>query len=168
MSQSLTLKYIPEQNDYIQVLRIFFLRQTGIRISLGFLVVAFGIILFTVATQSSPVTIFEIVWLLLPPLFVLYILYFQPRSMARRAMGNEQLAAETTWEVNDESVQISSTYGSSQLTWDKLTRLIISKQYYLLVFKTEKNFFRFLPRRAFTSSGEEDQFLGLVNSHLNH
>jgi hypothetical protein len=166
MSQALTMKYTPDRTDYVQVLRIFFLKQTGIRVSLAFLAVAFAIILFSVATQSTPVTLFELLWLLLPPLFVVYILYWQPRSMSRRAMSNEQLAAETTWLVSDEGVAISSDFGSSLLTWDSLTKLVTSKDYYLLVFKTEKNFFRFLPRRAFESPEEDGLFLEQVKSHL--
>jgi hypothetical protein len=166
MSQPLTMKYTPDQVDYVQVLRIFFLRQTGIRISLGFLAVAFAIILYSVATQAASVSLFQLAWLLLPPLFVVYILYWQPRSMARRAMSNEQLAAETTWLVTDEGVSISSAFGANQLEWDTLTRLITSKDYYLLVFKTEKNFFRFLPRRAFASPQEDELFVQQVTSHL--
>jgi hypothetical protein len=166
MSQAITMKYTPDQVDYVQVLRIFFLRQTGIRVSLGFLAVAFAVILFSVATQSTPITFFEILWLLLPPIFVVYILYWQPRSMAKRAIANEQLAAETTWLVSDEGIAISSSFGSNLLEWGMLTKLITSKDYYLLVFKTEKNFFRFLPRRAFESPQQDDLFLEQVNNHL--
>jgi hypothetical protein len=166
MSQAVTFKFTPDQNDYAKALRIFFLRQTGIRISLVFLVVAFGIILYTVLWQTTPVSILQIVWLLLPPIFVVYTLYYQPRNMAKRAMANEQLAAESTWEVGEDGVDMSTSFGSIHFSWEDIKKLITSQEYYLVLFKTDKNFFRFIPRRAFTTTQDQEQFLQLMTSHL--
>jgi hypothetical protein len=41
-----------------------------------------------------------------------------------QAMQNEQLAAETTWEVSDAGVQISNRFGSYLLEWGSLNRLV--------------------------------------------
>jgi hypothetical protein len=166
MNPILTLRYTPEKNDYAQVLRIYFFQQTGSRIALGFLVIAFAIIIYSVATQTTPITILQIVWLLLPPVFIVYVLFVQPRSMANRAIANEQLAAETTWEVGEQGIDISTSFGSSHLNWDELSQLTTSKEYYLLMLKGKKRAFRFLPRRVFTSPPDQDTFLQLVSSHL--
>jgi hypothetical protein len=166
MSQSLTLRYTPNQQDYAKVLRLFFLQRTGTRISLAFLVIAFGLILFAILSKGSPPTVFELIWLLLPPLFVLFVFFIQPSRIAAQAARNEQLITEATWEVSDEGVQISSSFGSTHLDWDALNKLVTTQEYYLLLLKTNKNAFRFLPRRAFASPQEQDQFLELVANHL--
>jgi len=166
MVQSVTLKYTPSQQDYAQAIRLFMMKRTANRISLGFLVIAFAIVVLSISTQATPITIFELIWLLFPPLFIIYIIIIQPNRMAKQAMTNEHLAAETTWEVSDSGVQISTSFDSALFEWDALARLITNKDYYLLLFKKNKNTFRFLPQRSFTSAEDQDSFLQLMTSHL--
>jgi hypothetical protein len=166
MSQSITLRFTPNQQDYAKVLRLFFWQRTGTRVSLIFLAVAFGLICYVVASQGSPPTIFELVWLFLPPLFVIFVLFIQPSRMASQAVRTEQLVTEATWGVSDSGVEISSRFGSTHMDWESLNRLVTTKEYYLLLSKINKNAFRFLPRRAFTSSQEQDVFLELVGKYL--
>lgn len=166
MSESLTVHYTPNQQDYAAVLRIFFWQRTGTKVSLGFLAVAFLLIIYVILTQSTPPTIFELVWLLLPPFFVAFIFIIQPKRLANQATQNEQLVAEATWEINESGIQISSRFGSVLMEWDSLQKMLVTQDYYLLLSKTNKNAFRFLPRRAFTSSQQEGQFLGLVRKFL--
>jgi hypothetical protein len=166
MSQTLTLRYIPNQQDYANVLRLFFFQRTGTRISLVLLVIAFVLVIFAILSKGTPPTVFELIWLLLPPLFVMFAFFVQPSRIARQAGKNEQLIAEATWEISDEGVQVSSSFGSTHLEWVALNKLVTTREYYLLLFKNNKNAFRFLPRRAFTSPEEQDQFLTLVANHL--
>jgi YcxB-like protein len=166
MAQSVTVKYTPTQQDYAQVLRLIMLRSIVNQILIGFLVLGFVFILFNLVTQATPISIFALIWLLLPPLFIIYIIFFQPNRMAKQYMNNEQLATEYTWEVNDSGVKISTSFGSNQLEWDSLSRLLPTKDYYLLYIKKSRYAPRFLPRRAFTSAEEQDAFLQMMTSHL--
>jgi len=166
MSQSVTLRFTPNQQDYAKVLRLFFWQRTVTRVSLLFLAIAFGLICYVVASQGSPPSIFELMWLLLPPLFVIYVLFIQPSRMGSRAARNEQLVTEATWEVSDSGVELSSRFGSTHMDWESLNKLVTTKEYYLLLSKINKNAFRFLPRRAFTSSQEQEVFLELVGKYL--
>ncbi len=166
MSTPVTLHFTPHKQDYTKVLRLFFFMRTSTLVSLGFLVIAFGLICYTVATQGTPPTLFEVAWLLLPPLFVAYVFFIQPSRMASQAAKNEQLVAETTWEVSENGVEISSTFGSTHMDWPNLQRLVTTKEYYLLLSKVNKNAFRFLPLRAFTTPEEKEQFLSLVRNYL--
>ena len=166
MSQTISLRYTPTQQDYAQVLRLFFWQRTGTKVSLAILVIAFGLILFSIASQGSPPTIFQLIWLLLPPLFVIFTVFIQPTRTAKQVVANEQLVAEATWEVSDAGVQISTRFSSTHLDWDALNKLVTTREYYLLLSKINKNTFRFLPRRAFTSPQDQDLFLELVASHL--
>ena len=166
MSQPLIIRFTPVQQDYANVLRLFFLQRTGTRLSLGFLALAFGLIIFSIISQGTPPTIFEWIWLLLPPLFVYFVLVIQPSRVARQAAQNEQLVTETTWELSDGGLQISSSFGSTHLDWEDLNKLLTSKEYYLVLLKTNKNALRFIPRRAFTSPQEQDQFLEILTNHL--
>jgi len=166
MSQPVTLRFTPNQQDYAKVLRLFFWQRTGTRVSLIFLLIAFGLICYVVATQGTPPSIFELIWLFLPPLFAIYVFFIQPSRMAGKAVKNEQLVTEATWEVSDHGVELSSRFGSTHMDWESLNKLVTTKEYYLLLSKINKNAFRFLPRRAFTSHQEQDIFLVLVGKYL--
>ena len=166
MSAPVILHFTPNKQDYSKVLRLFFIMRTNTRVSLGFLAVAFGLICYTVASQKTTPTVFELVWLLLPPLFVAYVLFIQPSRMASQAIKNEQLVTVATWEVTDNGVEISSRFGSTHMDWTTLQKLVTTKEYYLLLSKVNKNAFRFLPLRAFTSAQEKEQFLALVRNFL--
>jgi hypothetical protein len=166
MDQPIILRFTPTKQDYANVLRLFFFQRTSTRVSLGFLALAFALIVYTVAAQRTPPTLFELVWLFVPPLFVAYVLFFQPSRMASRAIQNEQLASEATWEVSDSGVKISSRFGETQLDWDTLHKLVNTKQYYLLLSKVNKNAFRFIPKRALTSSQETERFLAIMGKYL--
>ncbi len=135
MSQSITVRFSPNQQDYAKVLRLFFWQRTGTRVSLIFLAIAFGLICYVVASQGSPPTIFELIWLFLPPLFVIFVLFIQPSRMANEAVRNEQLVTEATWEVSDSGVEISSRFGSTHMDWESLGKLVTTKEYYLLLSK---------------------------------
>ena len=166
MGQSLTLRYTPTQRDYASVMRLFFWQRRGTRISLLLLVIAFLLVIFMLLIKGSPPTFFELLWLFLPPFFVVYSFYVQPTRLAKKAASNEQLVTEATWEVDDTGVHISSRFSNAELTWDSLKKLVTTKEYYLLLSKTNDNAFRFLPRRAFTSQQEQELFLQLVARHL--
>jgi hypothetical protein len=166
MSQSLTLRYTPIEQDYAKVLRLFFLQRTGTRISLALLVIAFGLIIFAIVANGAPPTIYELIWIILPPVFVVFVFYIQPARVAKQASENEQLITEATWEVNDDGIEISSRFGSIHLGWEGMKKLVTTKEYYLLLLKVNKNAFRFLPRRAFSSPQEQDQFVEMMRNHL--
>lgn len=166
LSEMLTLRYTPNRQDYAAVLRIFFWQRTGTKVSLGFLAFAFGLIIYVILSQGTPPTIFELVWLLLPPFFVVFVFFIQPARLANQAAQNDQLVTEATWELNEAGVQISSRFGTHFMEWDSLQKMLTTRDYYLLLSKTNKNAFRFLPRRAFTSPQEEELFLELVRKYL--
>jgi len=165
-SHSLILRYTPTQQDYAYVVRYFNLQRTGTKISLILLGLAFLLAIFVVASKGSSVTVYELIWLFLPPLFVIYACIIQPASLAKKAAQNEKLVTEATWELSDAGVQITSRFNSTLLEWGNLNKLVTSKDYYLLLSKTNKNAFRFLPRRAFNSPQEEEQFLELVEHNI--
>jgi hypothetical protein len=147
-------------------LRLFFWQRTGTKLSVAALVIAFGLILYMLLSRGVPPSIFEWVWLLLPPAFVIYIFLVQPDRIARRAAQNEQLVSEATWEVGDEGVRISNRFNSSLLEWQTLDRLIPTRDYYLLLSRVNKNAVRFIPRRAFPSAEIQNDFLHIMENHV--
>jgi hypothetical protein len=166
MAKSVTVKYTPTQQDYARVLRLFLVRNTVNQVMLGFLVVAFGFVLYNILSQNTPLTIFELIWLLFPPLFIAYILVVQPNRMGKQYMADEKMAAERTWELDDAGVHIITSFRTEDFEWDMLSRLVTYKDYYLIMFKKNKNNFRFLPRRSFTAPAEQDDFLQFMSDRL--
>jgi hypothetical protein len=166
MRQSLTLHYTPNQQDYASVLRIFNWRRTSTKISLAFLALASILIFYAILSRDATLTFFELLWLLFPPLLVMFTFFLQPWRTARKAAQNAQLVADATWLVDEAGIHISSAYGSIFLEWESLSKLVKTREYYLLLSKINKNSFRFLPRRAFTSQQDNDLFLQLVSQHI--
>jgi hypothetical protein len=148
------------------VLRSFFWQRPGTKVSLAFLLIAFGLVLYLIASKGSPLTIFELIWLLLPPLFVLYTFILQPSRTAKKAVQDERLVAETTWSVGEAGVEISTRFGSTLLEWKTLNRLVRTRDDYLLLSTTNRNTFRFLPRRAFMSAQQEQDFQALARQFI--
>jgi hypothetical protein len=166
MSRPITIRFTPNQRDYSKVLRLFLWQRTLTRVSMAVLAFAFGLICYVVITRGTTPNFFELVWLLLPPFFAAYIFWLQPNRMANQAVLNEQLVSKATWQVSDSGVVISSYYGSTEMEWDNLSKLVVTKEYYLLLSKVNKNAFRFLPMRAFNSPQEKEEFLQLVGNHI--
>jgi YcxB-like protein len=162
MDASIRISYTPTQHDYSAVLRAFFWLRTGTKVSLGVLAAAFLVVLYLVLSKGSPPSLFEVVWLLLPPLLIGYLLLVQPARLARLAANNEQLITQATWEIGTAGVNISSRFGATLLEWESLEKLVTTRDYFLLLSRTNKNAFRFLPRRAFTSEEQEAQFIHLI------
>ena len=71
-----------------------------------------------------------------------------------------------TWEVSISGIQITNCSGSNSLDWESLSKLVITKDYYLLHSKNNKNAFRLLPRRSFASPQEEEIFIELARQKL--
>ena len=166
MSQSIKVSFTPNKRDYARVLRLFLLQRTLTRVSLIVLAIAFALICYVVITRGNIPSFFELIWLLLPPLFVAYIFWFQPNRMASQAVLNEQLVSDATWQVNDSGIEISSHFGTTEMEWENLSKLVVTKEYYLLLSKVNKNAFRFLPIRAFNSPQEKEEFLQLVSRNI--
>ncbi len=166
MVQPIKVSYTPTQEDFAKVLRLFFIRRISTIISLAVMAVAFGMIIYYVISKGTTPSLFELVWLLLPPLFVVYIIFIQPSRSANRVAQNEQLLAESTWEVNQSGLTISDRFGSTSMGWDILIKIVDTQEYYLLYNKVNRNTFRFIPKRAFSSTNEQDSFLAYIKSHL--
>ena len=166
MNEQQTVKFTPTKDDYSSVLKLFFFQRTSTRLTLVVLALAFVLICYVVLSQGIPPTLFELIWLFLPPFFVAYVFFIQPSRMASQAIHNEQLAAETTWEISASGIVILNRFGSTHLEWENLLKLVSTREYYLLLSKVNKNAFRFLPIRAFSSPQAKEEFLALVGKYL--
>ncbi len=166
MRESIQLQYKPTQQDYTNVLRLFFWRHTTTKLSLVVMVIAFIFVLYIILAQGTPPTFFELLWLFLPPLFVAYMFIMQPRRIAAQAAKEEQLMADVTWLVSAVGIEISSQFGTNLYDWASTSKMIESGGYYLLLTKTRKNAFRFIPQRAFGTPQDEADFRQLVQEYM--
>jgi hypothetical protein len=166
MGKLLTVRYTPHLQDFARALRLFNWQRTSTKAILVFLTIAFGLVLVATIMKGPPLTLFELLWLLFPPLFVIFSFYLQPLQIAKKAAQSEQLMSEATWEVSDSGIQINNSSGTKLLAWESLCKLVIMKDYYLLTSKNNKNAFRFLPRRAFASPQEEKIFVELARQKI--
>jgi len=166
MNQFVTLHYTPTQQDYAKVLRLFFWQRSTTKFSLVALAIAFVLILYMIVSNGETPSVFEWIWLLLPPAFAVFVFFIQPGRLARQAAQNERLVAQTTWAVSDAGVEISTSFNSSVLEWESLESLLVTREYYLVLSRVNKNAFRFIPLRAFTSPELQDNFLQIMKLHI--
>ena len=167
MAQSVTLKYTPTQQDYAQVLRLIMLRSTVNQILMGFLVLGFVFILFNMVIAGHTNHPLTLIWLLLPPLFIIYIIFYSTQSYGKTVyerMNSWQQNVPGKWVML--VCKFPPALARLNYEWDKLSKLVTTKDYYLLYVKKSRYAPRFLPRRSFTSAEEQDTFLQLMTSHL--
>jgi hypothetical protein len=158
MNEPLSFSFTPTRADYIISLRAFYLRQ---RTSwLVMLLFGAGIIcglLIPLFTDSFPFNLATFAALAFG-FYLFFSLLILPTMSGNRVDKNERLRAETFWDVNSTGVTIKTEFAETTFDWPTIGKVLVTRDYYLLVYATHKNIFQILPKRAFTSEEQEAEF----------
>jgi hypothetical protein len=155
----LSLQFTPEKADYTKAVRTFLVKnyESLAWLSIGlYLPLSVGhawLISSSVSTSSLLLLTFLI--LALPP-FILY------RILFTRMTIDENMTKPFEWNMNAESLSISSPNITGRYEWDRFFKVMESQEYYFLVQLDNKNMFHFLPKRAFSDPQQENHFRKLV------
>ena len=156
------LLFTPTTADYLVAMRLFMLKQRSTRLLLavGVLMALFGVYsLFASNFQnwSTSLPAFLFIGIITLMLFVV-----NPYMLGKKIDKIERLHAEATWTVDEKGIRIKTSLEDSHLEWSVFSKFHEFKDYTLLVYSKNPNFFQLLPSRAFESTEQQEQFRTLL------
>ncbi len=150
MAEDITVEFTPTPQDYINTYRMLQFRSPFTRITYGLLGL-FGLCLLgslllpgSGNTRMWPIVIGIII-------FIGLAVWLPAYSIGRRAKGNENLLAPTTWRFNDEQLSVQNQFTDSKYNWAFFHGLVENKEYFFLQHSSNKRLYNFIPKRAFSA-----------------
>jgi hypothetical protein len=156
----MTFTFQPTEKDYVSALRAFALRDARTLIALGgFVILNLGM----AAIFSGPVRwIFAALALVFP--FIVFVM--NPWQVARQVLKHERLRAETTWQVHEDGVTISTAFAENRMDWGTFQRVVETNAYFMLLYTVNRRAFQLLPKRAFAAPEQEQSFRELLAARV--
>jgi PAS domain-containing protein len=150
------LEFTVNEQDWAGQMRAFRLNRHKRRetiISALFPFVLFGALAVAHTSIVDPLAAILIV----SPLAVLpaYVHFIAPRKTAQQRARNESAHAKILFEISDDGVCIKDDYMETLFDWRCFQAALITEGYYFLVSDEKRGAYHFIPRRAFTSEGQE-------------
>lgn len=166
MAKKLTLTFTPTPTDYTRAYRAFQLRQRRIQLFIGGFAAVLLIGLALLALPRLGFTPFGLPTLLFGLFGLLYLLYWNPRTIGQQMRRKPRLAEKNTWDISPTSIHMHSQHLDARVLWATYEELLVTRDYYLLVYRENRRMFQILPRRAFTDPEHEADFLKLAAKRL--
>jgi hypothetical protein len=161
MSDSVLLRFIYTSSEYAAAYRLYWRRQLwGIRQTIASLtVVGLGLLLHFYFKSSLGLTLAGAggFFLLFVPLMTLLLPFFYFRREPR-------LRDEYNLEFSDRGIHFKTAHVDSQLNWSLYEKVLEDDRFFLLLYS--KRAFTVIPKRAFSTVGEERRFQALLQEHV--
>jgi YcxB-like protein len=168
MSETVNLRFIPTQEDYVQSTRSYlwhnrrFRRIFFIQALLFLCMIGVFILLNLYPPSELSLYIVLAVIIIQFPLFAIFFFWALPLLTGRRFRKNERMHSETFWELNDDRVIIKNKFVETKTDWGSFKAVIEIKNHYLFMATA----FIFLPKRVFESPEQETAFRNLVSRNV--
>ncbi len=163
MAESITVHFTPAPQDYIKTYRFLQFHNTFSRITYGMIALLEVCLIASMLVPNSGTRLWPVAVGI--PVFMVLAVLLPAYSVGRRAKGNEQLLAETTWEVNDAQLRVSNQFVEAKYEWGFFQGLVENKEYFYLRHSSNKRLYNFIPKRAFTSPAQMQEFRELFKEH---
>ncbi len=165
MTEPITFRFTPTPKDYVRMMRVIYVRQTGNWIFMAVLAFFSGFILWLTMTGLR----LHLYTILMAPLalvfFVVLIFLVYPWRVGNRAKKNDRMTAETIWEASENQILIKSAQTEAKTDWGNFKKAIENDEFIFLKSSTA-NLYQFIPKRAFESPAQLEAFRALVKSKL--
>lgn len=165
--QTLTVSFTPTKQDYTRSIRSFYLSTPlywGILIAVTPILLNAIFLLITAAIYGNHSSLIGFVFLVC--LFFLVFKFARSRKSGSKAQNESLLQSPITWEFAENQVIVKNEFAETKRDWRVFQKVIETKEYYLLVDAVNKNFFQFVPKRAFKSQDEEILFVELLKQKI--
>ncbi len=117
------------------------------------------LVTFGLNTISPPLIIFTFIFAIIIPLSILFL---HPATMGDRVARDERLSCETTWELDENRVWIKNKFIETNFDWGSLGQTYETGEHYLISYTVNKNMFQILPKRAFLTAEQQNEFRQLL------
>jgi hypothetical protein len=163
-----SLKYTVTEQDWAQQMRTFAL-ATQLRSAIGggligFILIAavlVGEFLGTVHVSLLAVPVFAALGALL-----VYMDRKIPRGSSKHRDGHDSQRPNLLLEVSDDGVVIQDQLVDTRFKWGYFDRVIVTEEFYFLIFAGSSSNRLFIPRRIFTSQGQETSLRSILEDRL--
>lgn len=165
MTDSMIFTFTPNRSDYIRTMRIFSARNRSVNTILITVVVIILLIIISISMLDTfPVG--GIVFLGLLFFYLTAMFFLNPASVADKAANDERLCCETLWDVSEDKVTVRNKFAETSCDWGTFGEVYESNEYFMLAYKVNKYMFQFIPKRAFTSPEQLEQFHKLLEEKI--
>ncbi len=163
MAEDITVHFTPIPQDYVKTYRFLQVHSTFSRISYGVMVIFELCLIASVLIPGSQARLWPVAVGI--PIFMVLAILLPGYSVGRRAKGSEQWRAETTWELNDSQLRVSNQFVDAKYEWGFFQGLVENKEYFYLRHSSNKRLYNFIPKRAFASADQIQEFREAFQKH---
>lgn len=166
MTRSLTLRFTPTPDDFARTVQLMTLRRPAMRllaVLMGASLVGGIYLLLAQRSEASPVAIYA---LAAPLVYFGYIFWLSPATVKRKVAASERLRAPATWQVNRRGVTVHSAFTDNKVAWGEFSALVELRGFFLLPYRDKPRLFLFIPRRAFSSPEQMQDFRELARQGI--
>ncbi len=167
MADTLTFQFTPAPKDYVRASRTVLLKSPGMRVNLvGMGLFELCLICATFNNDFVARVPFSWAFTLIIPGIILLLFVVIPFTAGQNVRKNDRLLVEVTWELSDDAVVLKNRYLETKYDWGSFISLTENKDYFFLRQTATKQFYTFIPKRAFVSSEQQSEFRELVSRHM--
>lgn len=165
--KSINFVFTPTKTDYVKSMQSYYSRQKSVWSIATFLgIICLCTISYTVS-RGVGIGIGLLIPILVFAFYLLSLFLIQPLLLGRQIDANERLRTETEWVVNEsEILVISRPHTETKYDWGSFCEFIETKDYFLILHSINKRMFQVVPRRAFQSSDQENEFRAMLENHF--
>jgi len=91
-------------------------------------------------------------------IFVLLVLTLSPYIAVGKIQKDEKMFSRAEYEFSEEYIIVRNAFTETKNTWSMYAKVLETKTHFLLFLSTNKNMFNYIPKRAFSSEGEQNDF----------
>lgn len=162
---SVQIKFKPDYDDFLTVGKATTYNGTTIvlLVLMGLFAVGSlaGILLGWIAYNPENLGLY-----LVPHLIYAFFLIYTPFHLRYTSRQSADQAQETTWQVTQRGITVNAGKDSDRHLWRAFNLVKELPEHYLVYFKSTRVKYIFIPKSAFTSTPQENNFRELVKENL--
>ena len=164
-SPEVKIEYLYTEPEYLAASRLYLLGSPDmlVRLVVFFILIMIVALMVTALVGDFPFFI-TITFALMVDASLLYnVMFVAPRRFFR---GDGKFRDKYEVTFSDDGITVKTKQIDSKLAWSLYTRVIEGPALYLLVYGNETRMMTMVPKRAFQSRMQEDQFRSLISRHI--
>jgi hypothetical protein len=167
--EPIQLHFTPTTGDIVrssQRLQLESFKQPG---AVGSILLLLGVVSCVIAgaiINPGPNSFLTTVIAVVSVLVIVVIFWASPYGVARRLGKQMEAGGDVTYEFSDDHFLAKDSTGELKQQWSVYHSVIVTEDFYILIFTLNKIGGRFVPRRAFESPEQEAAFRELLARKL--
>ncbi len=160
MIEPLQFTFALTKSDYITALRSFLFHQKSMRnLNILALLVIFYVVFYFITTGYFS-------WILLVIVFLFYgfLVFLHPAAVGEKVDKDPRLHSETTWVIDENKVSIHDPFNDTSVDWGTFAEALETDELYLLCDSVARASYKIVPKRAFTSTEQQQEYRRLVEA----